>query len=158
MVSERWDPAGWDRYPVLGPQETHGPDYWLLDETRDHVIFAWLAGPAVVVRRSALGTHRTRVEYWNAETAAWTRYDQRRTTSDQEAIDDDINDGLRNVGIPPRPGGYDWLALRSMLRSEPEQLADELEEASVEECVDPQALYQRVEAVCYRYVTPQPNG
>jgi hypothetical protein len=97
----------WADFPVVElrpPSTTH----WQFPDAAWFAIFMWAAGPNRVVATKDQTT-REPVRHVHANPdGSLVHRDVPFTSSDQSDVDDDLDEVLGHVGLPPRPRGFDW--------------------------------------------------
>lgn len=100
-------PTQWDDYPVIDPGDiTH---HVRVSENGFGMLIAWAAGPHRAVRVPATPSDYPPVTQTTRTGGQPPTTTQReRTVSEQQELDDDIDQYLNDAGIPPHPRGYTW--------------------------------------------------
>lgn len=95
---------GWDEVPTRADPPTDG--YYELTENGQGALIGWLSGAGRLVRCPDRLPHMT-IEVCTGPDGE-TRETRPRSSTDQQVIDDVVNEHLRDAGIPDRPTGYRW--------------------------------------------------
>lgn len=107
----------WEDFPVADvrpPSSTH----WQLPDNAWFVLLMWAAGPRWVVSTNEQTTREPVRHVHEAPDGSLTYRDVPFTTVDQSGVDDDVDEDLARVGLPPRPRGRDWYLRTDSLRRE----------------------------------------
>ncbi|MFS8095779.1 hypothetical protein LFM09_01450 [Lentzea alba] len=95
--------SSWDEAKVV---EEVPAGYVELTENGFGAMVGWLAGMRNVVRLpDSPGLHTTRITGPDG-----ARYERERSQEEQDVVDDDIDEYLRDCGLPHRPRGFQWFA------------------------------------------------
>lgn len=97
-------PTSWDEVADGGPEQ----GWTELPETGWGMLAAWAAGTENIRRYPVDDTGRQVRVTTETGTSTETRFDP-FTTSDRQAVDEDIESYLADAGVPAPPRGYTWL-------------------------------------------------
>ena len=110
--------------------------HWQFPDNAWFAIFMWAAGPEWVIATTDRRTREPVREVREAVDGSLTFEDHPFTPSDQNGVDDDLDEELERVGIPPRPRGVDWYLSIAANRRELIDLIGSRVEASIPSDVD----------------------
>ena len=92
------------------PDSVEPGKYVKLGSTSDHLLFAWVAGPTRAFRTPApiAAQPPIRATWTDPRTGERVSKLQPFTSDDREIVDEFINFGLEQAGLPKYPSDFDW--------------------------------------------------
>ncbi|MFJ2667718.1 DUF5956 family protein [Nocardia fluminea] len=112
-MTQQWTDIPIATDPSHAPAGVTGGHYVRVTPTIHGLMTVWTAGPSRSFRVHVPIEDRDPicVTYTNPKTGLREGHLEPFTQQDQESVEESINSGLREAGIPDIPSGYDWYVL-----------------------------------------------